>query len=90
MTFIADYRPLFMAVTFVFLGGAFYMSYRPRPGGAPRSRLMRFNRILLWVVTAAVVVLLFFPQLLSSPVPSDENVFTADMQKTVIAIDGMT
>jgi hypothetical protein len=93
MTFIEDYRPLFMAVTFAFLGGAFYMSYRPRPAGAPRSRLMRFNRLLLWVVTAAVVVMLFFPQLLTSLVPSPDqtaDVFTDDMRLTVIEIEGMT
>ena len=93
MTFIEDYRPLFMAITFAFLGGAFYLSYRPRPAGAPRSRLMRFNRLLLWAVTSAVVVLLFFPQLLTSPVQSDESTadaFTDDMQRTVIAVEGMT
>jgi hypothetical protein len=94
MTFIEDYRPAFMAVTFAFLGGAFYMSYRPRPAGAPRSRLMWFNRAVLWAVTAAVVVMLFFPQLFTSLVQSPDqstaDAFTDDMRLTVIAVEGMT
>jgi hypothetical protein len=31
------YRPLFMVVTFVFLGMAFYFTYRPRPAAAGQN-----------------------------------------------------
>ncbi len=33
-TTLGEYRPIFMVVTFAFLGMAFYFTYRPRPAGA--------------------------------------------------------
>jgi hypothetical protein len=99
-----EYRPIFVAVTFAFLGLAFYLTYRPRRVSAtaagnssqaasvpasPRSNIMTFNKVLLWGVTVVAVVFLFFPQAFTSFVAADDG-FTAEMDRTVIAIEGMT
>jgi len=92
-TFMEDYRPIFIILTFGFLGSAFYFTYRPRRtstssrGG--RAKMMAFNKIVLWAVTVIAIVFLFFPQALSGLFASDDQ-FTADMQQTVIHIEGMT
>ena len=99
-----DYRPIFMVVTFGFLGLAFYLTYRPRRtktagnansshsatiGGRNRSNIMTMNKVMLWAVTVVAVVFLFFPQAFTSLVASNDE-FTADMDRTVISIEGMT
>jgi hypothetical protein len=99
-----EYRPLFMAVTFGFLGFAFYLTYRPRrtsnagadnsnqtamSPGRRRSSIMTFNKVVLWVVTTVAVVFLFFPQAFTSFVVANDA-FTADMDRTIVTIEGMT
>lgn len=64
------FRPLFTGVTFLFLAGAFYLTYRRRPAEAcePGSicathptTVSRINRIALWVITAIALIVLTFP-----------------------------
>ena len=89
---IERFRPLMMLVTFGFLGAAFYMAYRPgqsKASGIHRSRIMSFNKLLLWAVTVIAVVFLFFPQAITGWFASPDG-FTADMQRTVITVEGMT
>ena len=96
-TFIQDYRLIFTTVTFAFLGAAFYLTYRPRRNSAseanesrsPVATVMTFNKIMLWAVTVLVVMFLFFPQLVTNALASNDE-FTDDMQRTVIQIEGMT
>lgn len=103
-TAIERFRPLFMVVTFGFLGAAFYLTYRPRrtmsggsqgnderaaTRGRPRSAIMTFNKLMLWAVTVVAVVFLFFPQAITGLLASSDE-FTADMDRTVVAIEGMT
>lgn len=71
----AAYRPYFMALTFAFLGAAFYFAYRPRPSCATDSgegsccpptkaggnTVPAVNRSILWFVTAVAAAFLFFP-----------------------------
>ena len=64
-------RPLFTAITIALLGGSFYLAYRKRPAETcePGSicethgaaKVQKINRIVLWTVTAIVVVILTFP-----------------------------
>jgi len=64
-------RPLFTAITVAFLGASFYLAYRKRPADTcePGSicathgatKVQKINRIVLWTVTAMVVVILTFP-----------------------------
>lgn len=99
-----DYRPIFMVVTFGFLGLAFYLTYRPRraaiagndksgelatTSGRSRSNIMTLNKVMLWGVTVIAVVFLFFPQAFTSSSPADGE-FTADMDRTVLTVEGMT
>ena len=99
-TFLSDYRPVFMVVTFGFLGFAFYLTYRPRRATATgsetglgrrqnRSRIMAFNKVMLWAVTVIAVAFLFFPQTVTDLFASSDK-FTSDMDRTVIRIEGMT
>ena len=103
-TVLQDYRPIFIVVTFGFLGAAFYLTYRPRrstaiadeEGRTPaatrrrqQSKIMTFNKVMLWAVTLIAVVFLFFPQAVTNLFATSGE-FTADMERTVIHIEGMT
>jgi hypothetical protein len=92
-----------MVVTFGFLGLAFYLTYRPGRSktanddssqaamslNGRRANIMTFNKAMLWAVTAIAVVFLFFPQTFTHFVAANDE-FTADMDRTVISIKGMT
>ncbi len=96
------YRPLFMVVTFSFLGMAFYFTYRPRRAanatvdcctpstGKRRFNLMAFNKVMLWTVTVMAVVFLFCPQFVTGLIGTGSDKITADMTCTEIKIVGMT
>ena len=63
-TRFAAYRPIFVAATVVLLGTAFYTTYRGErcgPDGACRPATLRARKILLWVATVVVVLLVTFP-----------------------------
>jgi hypothetical protein len=102
MQALEEWRPLFMVVTFGFLGFAFYLTYRPRPatggedccaspptGSKRRFNMMAMNKVMLWAVTAMAVVFLFFPQTVTG-LFANSGEFTADMDRTVIKVVGMT
>lgn len=67
------YRPYFMSATFALLGTGFYFTYRkpkavaPVEGGpecaCPAPRASRAGKIMLWVATVLVAVVLAFPYL---------------------------
>jgi mercuric ion transport protein len=61
-------RPFFIAITIAFLAGSFYLAYRKRPAETcepgslcEKRNVPRFTRVLLWSVTAFVLVVLTFP-----------------------------
>ena len=92
-TALEAYRPIFMVVTFAFLGLAFYLTYRPRQGPAAtgRSKIMKMNKVMLWAVTVVAAVFLFCPQYFNfSGLLAAEGEFTADMNRTVLTVEGMT
>ena len=99
------YRPLFMVVTFGFLGMAFYFTYRPRRSinaatdccsptaesvGKRRFNMMAFNKVMLWTVTLMAVVFLFCPQFVTGLIGTGSDKITADMTRTEVKIVGMT
>ncbi|MBI5574944.1 MAG: cation transporter [Deltaproteobacteria bacterium] len=71
LTAMEPYRPYWMTATLIFLGLAFFRVYRkPKevacaPGSACSSDGGRWNKILLWIVTALVLGLLALPYLIS-------------------------
>ena len=100
---LEEYRPVFMVVTFGFLGTAFYVTYRPRrvvvtgaqdccqpQSGKRRVSMMAMNKAMLWVVTAMAVAFLFFPQFFTSLMVDGNEKITADMTRTVVKVEGMT
>lgn len=91
LTVLEAYRPILMVVTFGLLGLAFYLTYRPRrvAAGKGPARIMAMNKVMLWAVTAVAVFFLFCPQYLTHLVSADGG-FTADMNRTVLTVEGMT
>ncbi len=93
------YRPIFMGITFIFLGFAFYQVYRKpqaaacEPGSAcatPRGR--RFNKTALWSVTILALGLMAFPYLAPGLANTAKQaaVQTAAAQKVVLNVHNMT
>ena len=111
---LAAYRPVFLVVTFGFLGAAFYFTYRPGraaagadccstqavqadccapPAGATarqRLNMMALNKVMLWVVTVLAVAFLFSPRYLAAVFDTPNGGITADMDRSVLQVDGMT
>lgn len=65
---LAPYRPYFIVLTVLLLGGAFYFTYRPQQAGCETEccdiksvRGRRVNKGLLWVVTIFTVGALAYP-----------------------------
>jgi mercuric ion transport protein len=64
-------RPFFISIAFAFLAGSFYLAYRKLPDEScepgsiseahGRTRIQKINRIVVWTVTAIVIVVLTFP-----------------------------
>lgn len=90
------YRPVFIALTVVFLAAAFYFTYRPRRASAAgadccaaapttRSRfsMMALNKVVLWGVTVLAVAFLFFPQYMRVFLTGGGNVEPAANNPTI-------
>lgn len=65
---LTPYRPYFIGLTLISLGAAFYFTYRPQKDCPPDQACALPKRrklpvIVLWTVTALVVLLLIFPYL---------------------------
>lgn len=65
---LTPYRPYFIGLTLISLGAAFYFTYRQQTDCAPDEACAvqtrsKFQVVLLWVVTALVLLLLVFPYL---------------------------
>ena len=65
-----SYRPYLLALTVIFLGSAFYFTYRKREIHC-EDRTCRvetasiWNKILLWVAAVVALIFMFFPQILT-------------------------
>ncbi len=100
--FFEAYRPYLLGATGLLLAAGFYLVYfrKPRcgPGGScavPKSRLTRFNKVMLWVASAFVLLFAFFPNyvvlLLASGNGGDREVPAAlSGESRTYQIEGMT
>ncbi len=100
------YRPLFIIVTVLFLGTAFYFTYRPQRTAAKsthgngeaccplptqnRFTTMTFNKLMLWVVTALAIALLLFPSYVGVFVGGGDSPVTKNTNRATMRIEGMT
>ena len=62
------------------------------PDKAKRFTLKKFNKVLLWVITAFVLAFAFFPNYVGFLIAGGGDTLAArdDLQKVVVKIDGMT
>lgn len=68
---LTPYRPYFIVLTVLLLGGAFYFTYRPQKvecesegcNSAKSARIQRLNKAVLWIVTIFTVGALAYPNI---------------------------
>ncbi len=77
-------RPVFLGLAAVLLGTGFYLNYfRNRTSAecstcvAPRPKLRRFNRAMLWGSTLLVIVVALFPSYIRSLIGADKPAVVA-------------
>lgn len=97
LTTLTPYRPIFVIITLVFLGVAFYSVYRKpkanscaigRSCGTPLGK--RMYRIILWVVTILILGLLVFPYLVPYVFAEGQTTGTMRMEQVVLEVKNMT
>ncbi len=92
----ANLRPYLMGMTGVFLGLAFYLTYRKRKvrcedGTCKIRRAPKWNKIALWAATVLVVFFMAFPSLVGSLNPSSgNNQMKGEISEVIIPVEGMT
>jgi copper chaperone CopZ len=89
-------RPVFLGLTVLFLGIAFYRAYFRQTACAPGTscpvpRWQRFNRAMLWVATGFVIVFALFPNYVGRLVAwrGESAVTSSDTATTVFTVKGM-
>lgn len=96
-------RPLFVTLTFLFLGVGFYLAYR-KPKNAPcegevcERPAARWGRPLLWLVTVLVLALVAFPYYYGplrgavegKPVVTENSADAVELSVVELRIEGMT
>jgi len=60
------------------------------PAGKRRFNMMAMNKVMLWGVTVMAVAFLLFPSYVGAFLGGDGSTVTASMNRSVIAIEGMT
>ena len=91
---LEKYRPLFMIITFAFIGMAFYLTYRTKKSDEccdiDKVKIDRIRKIVLWTITVVAVGLLLSPYVYGTFGKSDSAVqMNDDLQKVVITVEGM-
>jgi len=99
--FVEAYRPYLLGATGLLLASGFYLVYvrkeKCAPGEAcavPHPRLQRFNKVMLWVATAVVLIFALFPNyvgyLLGNGNPHALAAAPASGESRIFRIEGMT
>lgn len=92
-------RPWFLVVTAVLLGAGFYLIYfrkeKCAPGSAcaaPKPRLQRLNRAVLWLATIMVTAFAFFPNYVGLLASSSEIDPSSQTEGSILTlnVEGMT
>ncbi|HDY90074.1 MAG TPA: hypothetical protein ENH82_18390 [bacterium] len=92
----ANFRPYLMGMTGVFLGLAFYLTYRKRKvrcddGTCKIRRASKWNKIALWAGTILIVFFMAFPHLVGSlNTSSGNNQMKGEISEVIIPVEGMT
>lgn len=92
----ANLRPYLMGMTGVFLGLAFFLTYRKRKvkcedGTCKIRRASKWNKIALWAGTILIVFFMVFPQLVGSlNTSSGNNHMKGEISEVIIPVEGMT
>lgn len=60
---LTPFRPIFILITFAFLGIGFYKAYRKKDCQGERCGIddKRKARLILWIITALVTILILYP-----------------------------
>ncbi|MFN3466320.1 MAG: mercuric transporter MerT family protein [Candidatus Brocadiales bacterium] len=92
---IAKFRPIFIGVTFAFIGASYYFTYGRRkaccPGESPKRRLWT-QEVPLWVITALAVGLTAFTytkEFLDSQ-KGDPPLLNGDLQVLTLKVEGIS
>ena len=99
--FFEAYRPYLLAAAALLLAGGFYLAYfrkeRCEPGQAcavPNPRLIRFNKVMLWVASVVVLLFALFPNyvgvLIGGGTDGGSGLVSAQGETHVYRIEGMT
>lgn len=92
---LEKYRPLFMIITFAFIGMAFYLAYRKKKSeeccDINKVKMDRIKKVSLWVISVIAVCLLLFPYIYGAFGKSPSEIpVSDDLQQVVIKVEGMT
>lgn len=92
----ANLRPYLIGITVVFLGLAFYLTYKKRKvkcedGTCKIRRGPKWNKIAIWVATVLIGFFLSFPYLVGSlDTNSGIDQTNSEMSEVMITVKGMT
>ena len=97
LTILEPYRPIFIGITLLFLGYAFYRVYRKpkeeecEPGSyCANPYSTRINKTALWIVTVIALGLMAFPYIVPTGSNATASVKPVQTREVVLQVDNMT
>lgn len=98
LTAFEPYRPIFIALTFMFLGLAFYKVYRKpkakncEPGSyCATQKKDKINKVVLWSITILIMGMFIFPNIIGALASKPQTTTqTAHTNQITLLVKGMT